>query len=141
MNHWPTHCARCGADLAKTSSIMSKFNQDTICAACKAREGAHPDYKAADAAEVAAVRAGNYNYPGVGCPPVLYHPASRAEKVVVASKGQPSSVSLRVAREEGGILIEGAQPGTHRLRFPDGSELQILLTDPVGCTVTTYACV
>ena len=141
MNQWPTHCARCGADLATTSSIMSKFNQDTICAACKVRERAHPDYKAADAAEVAAVRAGIYNYPGVGCPPELYHPASLAEKVVIASQGQSSNVSLQAAHKEGGIPSQGAQPGTRRLRFPDGSELQILLTDPVGCTVTTYACV
>lgn len=25
MSHWPTHCERCGADLAKVLSIMSKF--------------------------------------------------------------------------------------------------------------------
>ena len=52
MNHWPSHCARCGADLTKVSSIMSKFNQDTICAdMCKTREKASPNFKAADEAE------------------------------------------------------------------------------------------
>ena len=25
MSHWPTHCERCGADLSKGLSIMSKF--------------------------------------------------------------------------------------------------------------------
>ncbi len=68
MSLWPTHCERCGADLSKVSSIVSKFNTETICSPCKARERAHPDYKAADAAEVAAVRAGDMNFPGVGWP-------------------------------------------------------------------------
>ena len=53
MSLWPTHCERCGADLNKVSSIVSKFNTETICSPCKDRERAHPDYKAADAAEAA----------------------------------------------------------------------------------------
>ncbi len=68
----PTHCLRCGADLSKTGSIMSKFNQDTICLDCKERERNHPAYPAADAAEIAAVERGEMNFPGVGCPRELY---------------------------------------------------------------------
>lgn len=69
---FPTHCQRCGADLVKTGSIVSKFNTDTICLDCKDRERKHPDYPAADAAELAAVQRGEMNFPGVGCPRDLY---------------------------------------------------------------------
>lgn len=39
---------------------------------CKAAEQAHPKYEEAHAAEVAAVKAGDRNFPGIGCPPELY---------------------------------------------------------------------
>jgi hypothetical protein len=48
---------------------MSKFNRDIICTPCKDDECEAPGYAAADAAEVAAVRGGNYNFPGIGLSP------------------------------------------------------------------------
>lgn len=66
---WPENCDRCGADLARTASTMSKFNADVICVACKADERLAPGYQAADDTEVAMVRAGVRNYSGVGLSP------------------------------------------------------------------------
>ena len=60
------NCDRCHSEAFAT--IMSKFNTQMICIPCKKKEEAHPAYKAADEAEVAAVRGGNYNFPGVGKP-------------------------------------------------------------------------
>lgn len=62
-------CERCGAETYVVS--MSWFNTEMICLACQARERAHPDFAAAKAAEEAAVRRGDYNFPGVGLPPDL----------------------------------------------------------------------
>jgi len=45
---------------------MSRFNTDLICPDCEDEERRHPDYEKAAAAELAAVRAGNYNFPGIG---------------------------------------------------------------------------
>jgi hypothetical protein len=59
-------CVRCHKQTAAT--IMSKFNQDVICMECKEKERNHPKYPEADAAEVAAVRQGNWNFPGIGKP-------------------------------------------------------------------------
>jgi hypothetical protein len=61
-----TKCDRCGASAQVT--IMSKFNTDILCMSCKQREREHPRYEEADAAEVAAVRRGDYNFPGIGKP-------------------------------------------------------------------------
>ena len=44
------------------------FNTEVICMDCKAKEEKHPDYEAAREAEAAQVRAGNYNFAGVGKP-------------------------------------------------------------------------
>ena len=60
-------CERCGADPI-ISSTCSIFNTEQICLVCQRREEAHPDYESARAAEAAAVRSGNYNFPGVGKP-------------------------------------------------------------------------
>ena len=84
MNAFPTHCERCGADLSKIGSIMSKFNQDTICMNCKDLERAHPDYAKADAAEVAAVQRGEMNFPGIGLPPEL-HPAAVSVRTIIGA--------------------------------------------------------
>jgi hypothetical protein len=62
-------CDRCGRETR--ANIMSIFNLDVICMACKDRERLHPEYEAALAAEVAQVRRGNYNFEGVGLPPDL----------------------------------------------------------------------
>jgi hypothetical protein len=60
------NCDRCGAFL--TSRIMSRFNTDCLCPECEEEERMHPDYAKAEAAEIAAVRRGDYNFPGIGWP-------------------------------------------------------------------------
>ena len=59
-----TTCDRCFGPA--TVSIMSKLNRDALCLDCKADEKALPSYKDGNAAELDAVKAGNYNFPGVG---------------------------------------------------------------------------
>lgn len=59
-----TVCQRCNKESIAT--ITSKFNTETICFDCKDDETKAPGYKAASQAEIAACRAGNYNFPGVG---------------------------------------------------------------------------
>lgn len=64
-DRWPTFgCRRCGAQGGAT--IVSKYNFDEICIECSKDERALPSFPAADAAEVASVRRGERNYPGVG---------------------------------------------------------------------------
>ena len=53
---------------------MSLFNEQMICIACIATEQAHPRFDEAVAAEEAAVRRGDFNFPGIGLPPDLQHP-------------------------------------------------------------------
>jgi hypothetical protein len=61
-------CERCGKDVAAT--IMSMFNTEMICIgtpdSCKEREEQDPRYKEAVAADEAAIRAGDYNFKGIG---------------------------------------------------------------------------
>jgi hypothetical protein len=52
-------CDRCG------KTTMSAFNQDVICIPCKDEEKNDPDYDAAVKAEHAAIRRGDYNFPGI----------------------------------------------------------------------------
>lgn len=64
-------CERCFRKVLVTT--MSIFNTQTICAddptkSCRAKEQKHPKYAEAKAAELAAVRAGDYNFPGIGKP-------------------------------------------------------------------------
>lgn len=47
---------------------MSKFNTQIICFECKEKEKKHPKYKEADEAEVASVRRGERNFPGIDLP-------------------------------------------------------------------------
>lgn len=63
---WMTKCDRCNGD-AKVS-IMSRFNADTLCMACDQQERGRRDYTVAREAEVKAVDAGDYNFPGIGLP-------------------------------------------------------------------------
>ena len=58
------NCDRCGKPL--TVRTMSMFNTETICMGCAEAERKRPDYAAARDAEAAAVRAGNFNFKGVG---------------------------------------------------------------------------
>lgn len=62
-------CDRCGAE--SLVSTGSYFNTEIICPACDEAEQAHPDYARAREVELAAVRAGNFNYPGIGLPAEL----------------------------------------------------------------------
>lgn len=138
MSHCRPNCERCGADLSKVSSTMSKFNRDTICSDCKARERAHPGYEAADEAEVAAVRGGEHNFPGVGCPPVLYKPPCIAEDVAIILEGQEPSPTADIALCHGGVFAADLALDTDQYRFPDGSALSVEPTNPVRCTVLAY---
>jgi hypothetical protein len=45
---------------------MSMFNTDIICMDCKSRERKRPEYKTAVDADDDAIRAGNYNFKGIG---------------------------------------------------------------------------
>ena len=58
-------CDRCGRSLAG-GRTMSRFNEQTICMDCDAKERERPDYKVACEAEIAAVRAGDRNFKGIG---------------------------------------------------------------------------
>ena len=60
-----TTCDRCGGSLAG-GRTMSMFNTETICMACADAERRRADYKAAQEAERAAVKAGDWNFKGVG---------------------------------------------------------------------------
>ncbi|MGE5390892.1 MAG: gamma-glutamylcyclotransferase [Deltaproteobacteria bacterium] len=57
-------CDRCGGSLEK-GRIMSMFNTDCICIACKERETKRSDYGKALQAEHEEVKKGNYNYKGI----------------------------------------------------------------------------
>lgn len=60
-------CDRCGKP-TNNLTIMSMFNNDIICMDCKEAERKLPEYKKAQDAEIKAVRAGDYNFPGIGYP-------------------------------------------------------------------------
>jgi len=59
-----TNCDRCGKESHGT--IVSKFNTDSLCDDCHDDERLAPGYQAADAAELAACRRGDFNFEGVG---------------------------------------------------------------------------
>ena len=58
-------CDRCGGSL-EGGRILSMFNTDVLCMKCKDEERKRPDYKAAQEADIAEIRKGNYNYEGIG---------------------------------------------------------------------------
>lgn len=58
------HCDRCGKIL--TTRIMSMFNKDVICMACKEAERRNPRYNEACQAEHRALMAGNRDFEGIG---------------------------------------------------------------------------
>lgn len=70
-------CPRCGA-ATNSGGSTSYFNTEFVCSDCIDREREHPAFPAARDAEAAAVKAGNMNFRGVGCPPDLYLKAGRA---------------------------------------------------------------
>lgn len=59
-----TKCDRCRKPTHIT--IMSMFNTQTICMECKAAEEKDPRYQEARAADEAAIRRGDFNFPGIG---------------------------------------------------------------------------
>jgi hypothetical protein len=63
---WKGYCHRCGKK--SPSFIGSYFNLDLLCPECREKEEAHPKFAEARAAEVAACRSGDYNFPGIGKP-------------------------------------------------------------------------
>lgn len=60
-----TKCDRCGSSLLD-GRTTSMFNTDTICMACAKAERAREDYKTAVNADNAAIRAGDWNFKGIG---------------------------------------------------------------------------
>lgn len=59
-------CDRCGT---KTNIwIMSMFNRDELCGSCKEKEREHPMYQEACDEECRQIKAGNFNYDGIGKP-------------------------------------------------------------------------
>ena len=60
-----TTCDRCGGSLDK-GRTMSMYNEDCICLGCKEKERHRDDYEEARKADLDAVRAGNYNFKGIG---------------------------------------------------------------------------
>ena len=66
-------CDRCRAPT--TLSRCSWFNMETLCPSCQAEEEAHPRFAEAKEAEAAAVRAGDFNFPGIGWPLDNHNPS------------------------------------------------------------------
>ena len=60
-----THCDRCHKPL-NGARIMSMYNEDCICMECKDKETQLSDYKTAQNADIAQIKAGNYNFNGIG---------------------------------------------------------------------------
>ena len=60
-------CDRCGGSL-EHGRIVSRFSMYVICMDCEREERQHPDYQKAADAELAAVRRGDLNFPGIGWP-------------------------------------------------------------------------
>ena len=58
-------CDRCGGPLDE-GRTQSMYNADVICMECKRRERGRPDYGRAVEADIAAVKAGNWNFKGIG---------------------------------------------------------------------------
>lgn len=62
-------CDRCSRETFVMTGSM--FNTEMICLDCKRLEEQHPGYEQAREIESAAVRRGDFNYPGVGLPAAL----------------------------------------------------------------------
>ena len=69
MDNWfsKKRCDRCGAPL-EGGFTMSRFDTSALCMKCAEEERQHPDYRLAADIELAAVRAGNRNFEGIGWP-------------------------------------------------------------------------
>ena len=58
-------CDRCNGSLEK-GRIMSMYNEDCICLACKEKETQRNDYRQALEADREQIKLGNYNFKGIG---------------------------------------------------------------------------
>lgn len=59
-------CDRCRRPTSVSTG--SYFNTEQICLECDEAERAHPSYEEALRVELAAVRSGDFNFPGIGLP-------------------------------------------------------------------------
>jgi len=57
-------CDRCGGGL-EGGRIMSMFNTDCLCLACKEKEKTREDYEEAVKVEQEEIKKGNFNYKGI----------------------------------------------------------------------------
>ena len=62
------YCERCGKSTKGEAVRMSFFNTEMCCLDCLEKERKHPDYQKAKEAELAALRRGERNFPGIGKP-------------------------------------------------------------------------
>lgn len=60
-----SHCDRCHEEL-NGGRIMSMFNEDCLCMACKEKERTHPNYQKAVKTDQEEIQKGNYNFKGIG---------------------------------------------------------------------------
>ena len=66
MRDWNGRCQRCYQETC--GHTMSMYSTVLICFDCKDKETQRADYKAAEGADIAAIKSGNYNFKGVGEP-------------------------------------------------------------------------
>jgi hypothetical protein len=59
------NCDRCNNSLSR-GRIMSMYNEDVLCLDCKEKEMQRKDYEKALQADREQIKAGNYNYKGIG---------------------------------------------------------------------------
>lgn len=71
-----THCHRCGAETNTTTT--SYFSEERICMDCDHLERQHPDFSFACNKEITEIKAGNYNFKGIGAPPDLVEASQKA---------------------------------------------------------------
>ena len=64
MRPWNGFCQRCYQQ--SNTHIMSMFNTQLICFDCSDEERKRDDFEAAREADEDAIKAGNYNFEGVG---------------------------------------------------------------------------
>lgn len=104
-----TKCERCGKETRGT--IMSFFNTQTICMECSEAERKHPRYAEARDADVAAIRRGDYNFPGIGWKPMPFEEWRQAKRLVSITD------EAVLAYLAGTDLAEGTE---HCLVYPGG---------------------
>jgi len=64
IREWAGYCQQC---FDKTNThIMSMYSTRLICLKCKDQETTRDDYKEAVDADVTAIKAGNFNFKGIG---------------------------------------------------------------------------